>query len=149
MNKEAIGTLTGKYFHSVKSDRETIEWQGKFLGLASPGLYRVQLFELPSPGFGLGSWINGTESEQRLVPATDMRYWLVYDSAEAMQAHYYDVYCPKMQAKEENLCAARIGNDVCQMERGHSGKHKDGGSSWTDIEAAQYVKKFNGVKAGV
>src|SRR5256885_2476863 len=40
MNKEAVGTLTGKYFHSVKSDRETIEWQGQFLGLASPGLYR-------------------------------------------------------------------------------------------------------------
>jgi hypothetical protein len=82
MNKEAIGTLTGKYFHSVKSDRETIEWQGKFLGLASPGLYRVQLYE----------WLTGTESEQRLVPATDMRYWLIYDTAEQMYAYHCD-YC--------------------------------------------------------
>jgi len=78
MNKEAVGTLTGKYFHSVKSDRETIEWQGKFLGLASPGLYRVQLFE----------WINGSASEQRLVPATDMRYWKVYETQEQMLDAY-------------------------------------------------------------
>jgi hypothetical protein len=78
VNKEAIGTLTGKYFHSVKSDRETIEWQGKFLGLASPGLYRVQLFE----------WIAGSESEQRLVPATDMRYWKIYDTQEQMLESY-------------------------------------------------------------
>jgi hypothetical protein len=84
MNKEAIGTLTGKYFHSVKSDRETIEWQGKFLGLASPGLYRVQLFE----------WINGTESEQRLVPASDMRFWKVYDTEEQWLAGY-DAYCER------------------------------------------------------
>ena len=78
MNKEAIGTLTGKYFHSVKTDRTTIEWQGKFLGLASPGLYRVQLFE----------WINGSESNQLLVPATDMRYWRVYESEAQMCAAY-------------------------------------------------------------
>ena len=62
MNKEATGTLTGKFFHSVKSDRTTIEWQGQFLGLASPGLYRVQLFD----------WLVGAPDEQRLVPATDM-----------------------------------------------------------------------------
>lgn len=78
MNKEATGTLTGKFFHSVKSDRTTIEWQGQFLGLASPGLYRVQLFD----------WLVGAPDEQRLVPATDMRYWLIYDTAEAMNAHY-------------------------------------------------------------
>jgi len=78
MNKEAIGTLAGKYFHSVKGDRETIEWQGQFLGLASPGLYRVQLFE----------WITGSESEQRLVPATDMRYWKVYETQEQMLDAY-------------------------------------------------------------
>jgi hypothetical protein len=81
MNKEAIGTLTGKFFHSVKSDRNTIEWQGTFLGLASPGLYRVQLFE----------WVTGLPFEQRLVPATDMRYWLIYESAEAMN-EYYEKY---------------------------------------------------------
>src|SRR6266436_1307440 len=90
MNKEAIGTLTGKYFHSVKSDRETIEWQGRFLGLASPGLYRVQLYE----------WVGGSESDQLLVPAVDMRYWRIYETREAwLQA--YDNYCRRMDAKEE------------------------------------------------
>jgi len=78
VNKEAVGTLTGKFFHSVGLDRRTIEWQGTFLGLASPGLYRVQLFER----------ITGQPSEQRLVPATDMRYWLIYESAEQMHEYY-------------------------------------------------------------
>ncbi|SRR6266478_4993402 len=89
MNKEAVGTLTGKYFHSVKSDRTTIEWQGKFLGLASPGLYRVQLFE----------WVSGSESDQLLVPAVDMRYWRIYDTAEQMNAAY-EKYCRICEARE-------------------------------------------------
>jgi len=92
MNKEAIGTLTGKFFHSVGNDRKTIEWQGTFLGLASPGLYRVQLFE----------WITGEASEQRLVPATDMRYWLIYETAEAMN-DYYKKYSNKLSAENRNV----------------------------------------------
>jgi hypothetical protein len=87
MNKEAVGTLTGKVLHSVGLDRKTIEWQGTFVGLASPGLCRVQLFE----------WITGQPSEQRLVPATDMRYWLIYESAEAMN-NYYREYLKRLQA---------------------------------------------------
>jgi hypothetical protein len=90
MNKEAVGTLTGKFFHSVGPDRKTIAWQGTFLGLASPGLYRVQLFE----------WITGQPSEQRLVPATDMRYWLIYESAEAMNDSY-EKYDRQQEAKSE------------------------------------------------
>jgi len=93
MNKEAIGTLTGKYFHSVTSDRETIEWQGKFLGLASPGLYQVQLYE----------WINGSESEKRLVPATDMRYWKIYDTQDQW-LKAYDRYCERL---DEQVGGAR------------------------------------------
>ena len=88
MNKEAIGTLTGKFFHSVKSDKTTIEWQGKFLGLASPGLYRVQTYD----------WICGAEYEQLLVPAVDMRYWKIYESEEAMHQAYAD-YCDRRNAK--------------------------------------------------
>jgi hypothetical protein len=87
MNKEAIGTLTGKFFHSVGPDRETIKWQGTFLGLASPGLYRVQLL----------NWIDGQPSEERLVPAVDMHYWLIYSSAEEMSARY-EKYCRKLAA---------------------------------------------------
>jgi hypothetical protein len=88
MNKEAIGTLTGKFFHSVKSDKTTIEWQGKFLGLASPGLYRVQTYD----------WIVGGEYEQLLVPAVDMRYWKIYDTEELMR-QAYDNYCRRRDAK--------------------------------------------------
>jgi hypothetical protein len=95
MNKEAIGTLTGKYFHSVKADRETIEWQGKFLGLASPGLYRVQLFE----------WITGSESDQLLVPATDMRYWRIYDTQDQL-IRAYEEYSRKREAKEASRRAS-------------------------------------------
>jgi len=95
MNKEAIGTLTGKYFLSVKSDRETIEWQGKFLGLASPGLYRVVTFE----------WLNGTEHEQLLVPATDMRYWRIYNAPEELHRAYKD-YCRRRDAREERQRAS-------------------------------------------
>ena len=87
MNKEAIGTLTGKYFHSVKADRVTIEWQGKFLGLASPGLYRVQTYD----------WIVGGEYEQLLVPAVDMRYWRIYDTEEQMH-DAYRTYCRRRDA---------------------------------------------------
>jgi hypothetical protein len=90
MNKEAVGTLTGKFFHSVKADRETIEWQGKFLGLASPGLYRCQLFE----------WITGSPSDQILVPAVDMRYWKIYDTNEAM-TEAYKKYYTRIAAKEQ------------------------------------------------
>lgn len=93
MNKEAVGTLTGKYFLSVKSDRTTIEWAGKFLGLASPGLYRVEILG----GFWYG------EGEQRLVPATDMRYWIIFDSERDMSA-YYEKY---QSAKKES---AKVGS---------------------------------------
>ncbi len=64
---------------------------GQFLGLASPGLYRVQLFE----------WITGSESEQRLVPATDMRYWKVYDTEEQLRDSY------ERYAKRQNQIEAR------------------------------------------
>ncbi len=83
--------VNGKSFQSVKEDRETIQWQGQFLGLASPGLYRVQLFE----------WITGSESEQRLVPATDMRYWKVYDTEEQLRDSY------ERYAKRQNQIEAR------------------------------------------
>jgi hypothetical protein len=102
MNKEAIGTLTGKFFHSVGSDLETIKWQGMFLGLASPGLYRVRIFDkfvrLVNPAGDVQNTITVVEpSEQRLVPATDMRYWKIYDTTQQLldawdrYAKYQDV----------------------------------------------------------
>jgi hypothetical protein len=101
MNKEAIGTLTGKYFLSVKSDRETIEWQGKFLGLASPGLYRVETYD----------WVVGAPYEQLLVPATDMRYWRIYDTPEQLH-RAYDDYNRRREARDAKERAAEAAKKV-------------------------------------
>jgi hypothetical protein len=90
MNRETVGTLTGKYFHSIKADKETIQWMGKFIGLASPGLYRIQTF----------SWIDGTDDEQLLVPALDMRYWKIYDTEQEM-TNYYASYCERRKIARE------------------------------------------------
>lgn len=91
MNKEAIGTLTGKFFYSDShktSDRvvgkpnpQTIGWSGQFLGLASPGLYRVQVFDRETQ----------QPLEQRLVPAVDMRYWLIFETLEGLNRHIQNV----------------------------------------------------------
>jgi hypothetical protein len=43
----------------------------------------------------------------------------------------------------ETICGARLGNDVCQREKGHEGKHKDN-ESWTDADAVQYAAKLRG-----
>jgi hypothetical protein len=70
-NKEAIGTLTGKFFHAPNLDG-TVKWEGTFLGLASPGLYRCLIFE------------DEEKERQILVPAVDMRYWEIFESLEQM-----------------------------------------------------------------
>ena len=91
--KKSIGSLAGKYFHSVAADRQTIEWQGKFLALASPGVYHVQLYE----------WLLGEPSEQLLVPAVDMRYWRIYDTQEEWLKAY------ELYARERNAEEAKAG----------------------------------------
>jgi cold shock CspA family protein len=45
---------------------------------------------------------------------------------------------------ENGICAARIGNDVCQLQNGQANKHKDGVTVWTDADAALYGKKVEG-----
>jgi|SRR5271154_1925916 len=86
----SVGNLTGKFFHSVASDRTTIEWQGEFLDLVAPGMYRLQTFD----------WIIGQSSDQLLVPVADMRYWRIYDSAEDMNRAYAD-YSRKMDRADK------------------------------------------------
>jgi cold shock CspA family protein len=39
-------------------------------------------------------------------------------------------------------CSGRIGNDLCRLQKDHTGKHKDGGSYWTDADTVEYNKKF-------
>ena len=40
----------------------------------------------------------------------------------------------------DEVCCARYGNDVCQLQKSHEGKHKDN-EPWTDAEAAQFAAK--------
>lgn len=55
--KKAKDPLVGKYFHSVKEDRETIVWQGEITARIGDN-YLLQLFE----------WFMGAESNQILFP---------------------------------------------------------------------------------
>jgi len=86
--KKAKDPLVGKYFHSVKEDRETIQWQGEITARIGDN-YLLQLFE----------WIMGAESNQVLFPAAEMTHWLIYDSAEEMNEHYKR-YRHRQEAKE-------------------------------------------------
>jgi hypothetical protein len=76
--KRVKDPLVGKYFHSVKEDRKTIEWQGEITARVGDS-YLLQLFE----------WVAGYESNQSLVPIADLNYWKFYDSAEEMNNHYH------------------------------------------------------------
>jgi hypothetical protein len=73
-------SLVGRFFHSVKPDGETINWQGLVEGhVGGPkDLYLVQLYE----------WVMGGESDQVLVSSEQMIGWRFYDSAEDMAAYY-------------------------------------------------------------
>lgn len=75
--------LVGKFFHSLKADGQTIEWQGVVKAhVGGPtDLYLLQLFE----------WVTGGETHQELVPSEKMAGWRFYDSAEEMN-HYYEEY---------------------------------------------------------
>ena len=92
--KKVKDPLVGKYFHSVKEDRETIVWQGEITARIGDN-YLLQLFE----------WFMGAESNQILFPAAEMAFWKIYDSAEEMNYHY-DNYRRRVEAKE--AAAAKI-----------------------------------------
>jgi hypothetical protein len=77
MTKKVKDALVGKYFHSIKADKETIQWQGRITARVGNS-YLAQLFD----------WICGEDSNQVLVPVADMNYWLFYDSADEMNYHH-------------------------------------------------------------
>ena len=70
------GDLVGKCFHSIVDD--TVQWQGVVIGRPEPGWYLLQLF----------SWVMGEHSNQQLVRIEEMRGWLFYPDAEAMNYSY-------------------------------------------------------------
>jgi hypothetical protein len=75
ISKASKHPLVGKFFHSVEADKETIKWQGRIIAEVSPGLFLVQLFD----------WIVGGESNQVIVPVSEMAYWPIYDSADELK----------------------------------------------------------------
>ena len=70
--------LVGKFLHSLGSDGQTIEWQGRVESEVTPGFFLVQRLE----------WIAGRKSNKVVVPIADMAYWPIYDSAEEMKEAY-------------------------------------------------------------
>lgn len=80
--------LVGRYFHSLKSDGKTIEWQGQVKGhVGGPkDLYLLQLYD----------WVVGAEGSQELVPSEKMAGWRFYDSAQEMN-HYYEGYAARIK----------------------------------------------------
>jgi|HubBroStandDraft_1064217.scaffolds.fasta_scaffold04838_6 hypothetical protein len=93
--KKVKDPLIGKYFHSVKEDRKTIEWQGEITARIGDN-YLLQLFE----------WFMGSESNQVLAPVADLSHWRFYDSAEEMNYHYEN-YCRRRDAAKAEAQEAK------------------------------------------
>ena len=95
MTEKKRNPLVGKFFHSIKDDRETIEWQGEILSEPRDGLFLLQLFD----------WFIGADAEQMLVPIEDMKYWNFYDTTDEM-VRAYEKYCARREAREAIAASA-------------------------------------------
>ena len=73
----AQNVLTGQFFHSLDGDGQ-VNWQGYVVGSPEPGWYLIQLY----------SWADGGPTLRRLVSFSEMKDWLFYESAEAMNFSY-------------------------------------------------------------
>ena len=83
---EKEAKLVGKSFHSFKNG--IVEWQGRILGEPSAGVFLIQLY----------SWIDGRETDQKLIPFSEMQDWAFYASDEAMIAAYENKYAAETRA---------------------------------------------------
>jgi hypothetical protein len=84
--------LINAWFHSLDK-KGHVEWQGQILSRPEPGVYLVQLYE----------WIVGSPSNQQLVKFGDMKNWLFYENAEAMNYSYqYGIARPGSQYNPKN-----------------------------------------------
>ena len=70
--------LKGLFFHSLKDDGLTIEWQGKILAQVNKDYYLVQLFE----------WFVGEPSACKLVSFAFMLNWNFYPDNKSMRQAY-------------------------------------------------------------
>jgi hypothetical protein len=69
-----LKSLAGHHFHSIGKDGQ-IEWQGFVVSEVQPGWFMVQLY----------SWIDGRQTNRRLVPFQKMADWLFYFTNDDMQ----------------------------------------------------------------
>ncbi len=69
--------LVEKWFHSIEKDDDTctVVYQGQILEEPSSGIFLVQRYE----------WLMGHESDQALVPFSDMAKCKFYDSHTDMR----------------------------------------------------------------
>lgn len=83
-NSQPSSQLVGLYFHRIKNG--VLDWQGTIAEyLSTPGLVRIQLF----------SWLMGEDSNQYLVPVSDLVWnentasgYMLYNDAEIMKFAY-------------------------------------------------------------
>jgi hypothetical protein len=68
--------LVGNYFHS-RGDRGQIVWQGEVVARVGDA-YLVQLF----------SWLDGRDTNRKVVPVSVMSTWTFYADAESMRDAY-------------------------------------------------------------
>jgi hypothetical protein len=66
--------LERRFFHSYHKDGE-LDWQGYVVCPLPNDRYLVQLM----------SWLDGSQTEQKMVDAADMKDWSFYKTAEDMR----------------------------------------------------------------
>lgn len=69
-----LRSLEGHHFHSLGTDGK-IEWQGYVVAQVQPGWFMVQLY----------SWLDGRQTNRKLVPFEKMVDWLFYATNDDMQ----------------------------------------------------------------
>jgi len=88
--------LVGRFFHFFHPEPDypdaptrIVKWQGHVLGRVDRHTYLIELF----------SWDDGEPNGQRLQAITEMADWRFYETADAMNDWYYDVYSPLARRK--------------------------------------------------
>ncbi len=97
--------LVGKFFHSVREDRETIQCQGVVEAEVGLGLFLVQLFD----------WLIGAPHDQLVVPVSDTKYWKFYDCADDMGLAYKE-YAHRRECRERRTMLAEQTGSATQGE---------------------------------
>lgn len=102
---EKKGAIVGKHFHSFH-DYGIVNWQGRILSEPTPSTFLVQLY----------SWIDGNETEQKLISFAEMENWRFYSSDKEMVKAYEKKYGPETMAWTK----AQWEKNLSYSQKGHS-----------------------------